>query len=298
MKRNLKMAFAWFALAFVATGLFLYALLNESYIGIIGFPFTGYNRERTVLEEAYFDKSEISSIRVSVFSDNIKILKSSDDKFLIKIIGYKNNNKNFELENKNGCLEISRQQWRRQKSFFINYSSYSHIDIYVPEFNESETTSDEKSENLPDIYIKGTSGDVEIHDVALNNFVFERSSGDLYFRNTKLKKAFESIASSGNTYGKLYCPGFESTSNSGDLRLKLLAEPTAEISGSLSSGDFRLDLPSNMQGFSLNFHSRSGDYFNDFTGTRDEKKVDEVYKNGNIKISIETSSGDCRIRKY
>ncbi|WP_029409837.1 DUF4097 family beta strand repeat-containing protein [Treponema pedis] len=306
MKKNLILAAAWFFAAALITAFFVTELQGYGITKgnkFCRFPFVFKNghftSNVTVLKEERFNASEITFIKASLTYEDIRFKPSLDNTFSIKIIGNDENKNLPEIRAENGTLYIT--AFKNNRTYFGWYNNlHCRIEISVPvkKQNSMENTGNKMLTDLISVFIEGSSSDITLEDIALKNFKFESSSGDLTLRDSEIANLLEVHTASGDIRGTADIYKFTVNSTSGDLRLKLLSVPTELSKFYSTSGDYLIYLPADIDGFSCNFNSVSGDYKNAFTGTSGEKKVHEIYKNEAPQFFIETVSGDCRIRKF
>lgn len=290
MKRNLLLAIAWFILAGAITIFFMHELkvymrYGDMSFGIINGRIGSALREVSVLKELSFKTDEIASIDASVQNYDIQFTPADTDTLTVKIIGRESNEMLPEFHAENNCLYIAAKEWtKRYFHFFGFYDNNSYkIVISIP--------------RPLTVHITGTSSDIAIAAVTLKSLYAKTVSGDIRLTNTKIENEMQIITISGDIRGSADCPKYAVQTTSGDWRMKCLASPRAGIMYQAVSGDCTLYLPKNIGGFKTTFNSVSGDYINQFTGTKGERITSDMYLDGSITLFIKTTSGDCRIKK-
>lgn len=287
MKKNLLLAVAWFILAGAITVFFMrelkvYMKYGDMNFGIINGRIGRHEQGLSVLKELSFKTDEIASIDASLRSCDIHCVPAGTDTLTVKIIGREGNKILPELYAENDCLYIVEKEQLHRSFPFFDFYSYKIV-ISVP--------------NSLVLHVEGTSSDITIEAVMLTSLYAKTVSGDIRLANTKIEKEMEAITTSGDIRGSADCPKYTVQTTSGDWRMKFLSSPRAGAMYQAVSGDCTLYLPKSISGFTTTFHSVSGDYINQFTGTKGEQIADDTYLDGNIKLLLKTTSGDCKIKK-
>ncbi|WP_195984836.1 DUF4097 family beta strand repeat-containing protein [Clostridium sp. D33t1_170424_F3] len=230
------------------------------------------------------------------------IFYESDDS-TVKIVqrGVKNTPEEefFNFSVSNGKLKI--QDGKRTaglRIFPFSFSIGSDLDVYLPqktyqtlavrtiggdvslqEFNASVLELSSTSGDLSvsgeytEMTLESTSGDLECSAVQTDRLEFQTVSGEALFKGRA---------------GQI-----NANSTSGDLSFKVEEMPES-VSAHTVSGEIIFALPEN-DGFSVEFHSVSGDLYSDFWDRTD--RYNTQYKDGGTQFDLSTTSGDVRIHK-
>lgn len=183
------------------------------------------------------------------------------------------------------------------------YSSSLKLDIRIPKNYEK------------DVSIHSSSGDINIHDLKLENYKCKLSSGDAKMKNFRVENLFYE-ASSGDFKGEnietkvgefkassggININGFSGKlkvrTNSGEIKIDY-KEFNNDVELQDFSGDVELNLPQNAE-FYLDAEVSSGDIKCGFPitvkDTEDKDRLSGTVKSDKNKIDIKTTSGDIRV---
>lgn len=135
------------------------------------------------------------------------------------------------------------------------------------------------------------SGDLELH-CPVEELHVHTTSGDLSAELRQNRRTeFRSTSGDATLHGQ--SGELELHTISGDLDLQLSACPAAVTVGS-TSGDCLLSLPEG-SGFTLHYHTVSGDFRTDFPAAWQDDAL--VSGDGRAKLHLTTTSGDIRLRR-
>ncbi len=294
MKRYLILASLWFA---VAIGI-IYFLVGALRCDAGGPQCFGMSSTSLVREE-YFSVEEIDRIEAKLYFYDVRIFPTDDDRFRVRVYDYKKTKHGtVQVNVSDKTLHLVSERKQPRAVFFIGIQTGSpSIEIEVPK--NAVKRLNEKSDplHLCAISVESSSFDISLENIVVGNVDIATKSGDIRLHDCTVKNNFACVTTSGDIRGTASFNNFTITTRSGDCRLDLISEPIGESSFESSSGDFRVRLPESISGFTVHFHSHSGDYRNRFTGVSAEKNTDDRYKDGGATINIKTSSGDCTIGK-
>lgn len=240
-------------------------------------------------ESKEHDLSNIQNIVIDVFSDNLKIISTNEEKVRAHFYGeYSSNNKKLpylSTEVRGDTLNISINQKHSLVIGFDYTSSDCKLDIYLPE---------EYSNNIK---IKKSFGDVNIDELKVNEFFCEASSGNVNIKSLHTKTS--NINSSfGNITVENFIGEFNGKSSSGEYDVNFVKLQN-DVNIETSFGNVKLKFPKKSD-FELDFKSSFGECSNKFPITisgdkSDDKVVKGIVGNGGNKIKVRISSGNLEI---
>ena len=124
--------------------------------------------------------------------------------------------------------------------------------------------------------VNTVSGNVSVTESALGEVDVNSVSGDLYFTAVLLTE-------------------WNGDSTSGNIRLCLTGD-FRKIECDTVSGNVTVELPADIDGFTAELDSASGNFQTDFAVTQSGSR--RVFGNGTGTIEVDTTSGDCFIKQY
>lgn len=320
---NMKKLAAHIAMIMAAS--FVLSALIFFSTGGIGTVMNEVNKtEQNINIEKVFDTAGINSISVDTSSTDINFIPENRSDIKVHLNGYVSSGKPELTARLDGdTLDIYTRSNNRVITIGFNISNLK-LDIYLP------------SEYSKDIKIKTSSGEVKIGKLNVENFTYDASSGDLTGEdfaskssrietssgNVRLKRFggdLELKTSSGDaaidyalksnstnittSSGKITLTGFtgdlSSRAQSGDVKVDYTVFNN-RVKMNSSSGEIEISLPAESQ-FGIKVNTSSGDIRTDFSvaqsGKIDEDNLEGTVGNSSNQITIDTSSGDVKIRK-
>lgn len=241
--------------------------------------------ERTVNEEHVFDLEGIENITVETNSTDINFIPTNEKELKIHYHGkasskYYNRTKELKVNQQSKTIDIA---ITNRITFGFDISEFQ-LDVYIPRTYSGN------------IAVDTSSADTKINDLAINNFNYKSSSGDLDLDSVTVVKS--SIKASS---GRIRCEGFssdievESTSGYIDLVFEKFDNDVVVTS---SSGDVRIILNKESE-FHLIAKTSSGKIINHFpitiSGKAYEDKLEGSIGDSDNIIDIKTKSGDIEI---
>lgn len=237
---------------------------------------------------------EISSANLNIIPDNRKELEA-----VLEGSG------KLTVEESGDTITVTHERkWFEWLPFF----NTSKVTVYIPEdfdrdmridSNSGQINFSGESANKPfkleQLTLDINSGNVNLNNLAVNEFVHDGSSGNLSINNIATKTSSIDI-SSGNAKVAEFTGKFEADISSGKLDIKI-QELTDSVNIDLSSGDVQLDLPDNAD-FILDGDIGSGHISNNFPLTIEEQDNNNIkgkHGSGKHKIEIDVSSGNVNI---
>lgn len=183
------------------------------------------------------------------------------------------------------------------------YSSNLKLDIRIPKNYEKDIYIDSSSGNinihdlkLDNYKCKLSSGDTEMKDLRVEDLFYEASSGDFKGENIETK-AGQFKASSGGINISGFSGKLKVRTNSGEIKIDY-KEFNNDVELQASSGDVELNLPLNAE-FYLDAEVSSGDIECIFPitikDTGDKNRLSGTVKSDKNKVRIKTNSGDIRV---
>lgn len=148
-----------------------------------------------------------------------------------------------------------------------------------------------------EVIMKGNSGSTSLDSISAGKLAIQSTAGDVS-ANTVRSGHTTINTSSGRISVKAFEGDAELSSTSGDITLEC-DKPASAIQMECSSGNINLRLPDSTQ-FSLNAQTNSGSIKTDFTLDQtiaDKKHLQGSTGNGELNVSLKTTSGNIRITK-
>lgn len=231
------------------------------------------------------------------------VIFHASDNATVKIVqrGVKNTPETefFNSDVKNGKLTI--QDGKRSaglRIFPFSFSIGSDLDVYLPEKTYQtlavKTVSgdiDLQEFNASVLELRSTSGDLTVSG-EYTEMTLETTSGDMECTAAQTDR-LELQTVSGESTFRGSVKQINANSTSGDLSFKMDTMPEG-VSAHTVSGEMVFALPEN-DGFSVEFHSVSGDLYSDFWDRTD--RYNTQYKDGGTLFDLRTTSGDALLHK-
>lgn len=264
-----------------------------------------------------FDAEAFQSIRLDYDADDIHVLKSDNDKVIVK--EYMNENKKryyARTFTKNGALLITEGDRPRRASF------KSYIEIYIPQnytgslslHSTSGTIESEIILNLSnDFSVDTTSGAIEVSNVRAFHIKFSSTSGNLRFENigantieirttnakTSIKQA-SGVISYQSKGGNLTASGISGSgsfnaSGEGPIAISF-TDVTGNIFAYSKNGTLTVELPSQLA-FKFSATTKNGAIdtsFADQLAITDNTAIGTVGASPEIFVKLETRNGDIK----
>lgn len=199
------------------------------------------------------------------------------------------------------------------------------LQIKVPKRNNTKLSYSKDSvtikipkklaEGINEVDVNIVSGNVLISNIVSSVMKIESVSGEINVNESKIDK-LNSNSVSGKTIvvdssinqinseaisGKIEIMSdisetFDLSTVSGKIIVESNVMPSLGGDSESISGSIEISIPEN-NGFALDFESTSGTITNEFTNSKFKKSGENLYKDGNIELEIETVSGNISILK-
>lgn len=219
---------------------------------------------------------ETTSLIIKTQSDDITLVKA-DAIGKIEVFGTKEANEPKFIKNGNELkLEYESNDNGIQWNFTFNdnkVASSSGIQVYVPE-------------NIKNINLITSSGDIKLKDLNIENLSLTTNSGDIRVKNSATKRA-NLLSSSGDQGIELSVNTLNSTTNSGDQTLNL--KDCQELNAIASSGDIRMDNSCE----TTSITTSSGDITLEENGL--SKKIDVISSSGDVRMKFQTENPSIEV---
>lgn len=250
-----------------------------------------------------FASDDISKISVKWISGNVSIESSTDNKIEISETSSTDITEEKAMQYKlssDGTLSIYSSKSISNFSFWSTDTSKNLV-IKVPQ-----------NKMLHSFDISTTSADVEITSIKADETDFETTSGeitlnDITGENTEISSTSGKVDIDGNISGEISvdtvsgdlnvnsdCRKLNADSISGKISATL-GNSISQTDASTVSGNISLSLPENINGFSADYSSVSGNFSCDFEGISNDNSF--KYKNTGAEFNFDTVSGEMRIEK-
>lgn len=186
----------------------------------------------------------------------------------------------------------------------FSFSEKRKLKVYIPEdFNKKmeihigsgNLVFSGESMELDQLSLDLGSGNVDLKNIKVNEFVHDGSSGNVEIDRLTTKSGTFDL-SSGNVEVKDYTGKLKTDVSSGRFNLEI-AKLTDSVEIDVSSGNVNLDLPDNAD-FELNGEASSGKISNDFPLNIEEQDKDHIrgtHGSGKHKVDISVTSGNVNI---
>lgn len=319
---NMKKLAAYIAMTMIASFV-ISALIFFNTGGVSAVMKELNTSEQNVNIEKVFSSEGINCIDVDTSSTDIHFIPESRSDIKVHLVGYTTSGKaELSAEQSGDILDIYTRYNNRTVTFGFNISNLK-LNIYLPEGYDKN------------IKIRTSSGEVKLGKLDIESFIFNASSGDLAGDGLAAKSS-RIETSSGNIKLNGFGGDLELKTSSGDAAIEYANESkyanvttsSGEIklidftgdldsrsqSGDIevdyakfnnktnmrsSSGEIELTLPKDSQ-FGIKVNTSSGDIETDFSvaqsGKIDEDNLEGTVGNSSSQITIETSSGDVKVR--
>ncbi|MDF2854825.1 MAG: hypothetical protein K0Q87_676 [Neobacillus sp.] len=272
----------------VITG--LYIVFNQSF-SFDGFAFAGSKDESAKV------RNNIEVIKVNVGSVSTTIIPQDRQDVRAVLTG----KGKLTVTEEGNMVEVkTKSKWFN----WFNIEGKRQLKIYIPEdytkdmdidLGSGNLTFSGKSMVLDELHLDIGSGNVDLSNITVNQFIHDGSSGNVDIDTLTTQKGSFDL-SSGNLDIQHYTGALEADVSSGRLKIQMdELKDTIEID--VSSGTVDLDLPDSAD-FVLNGEVSSGKISSDFplaTNGTDKKNINGTHDSGNHEIEISVSSGNVKI---
>lgn len=259
------------------TGGLIYLLQNGSNI-IFNFDFENTNLR--LVESKEVEPTEINKVYINLYSTDLVIKSSENEKILVEYYSNRENNPKIELEKE--TLIVDETKYDVSCIGFCN--SRRRVVLYLPETYENElelttksgdiTATNNLSKNI--LNITTSSGDVKLNQTGTINAT--TSSGDVRIDRTEIVKV---NTSSGEIEINTITSKANLQTSSGDIEIsKINLKENSTIK--TSSGD--VDISNNEGNCYVETQTSSGD-----------TKIKKSDRKSDIVLRIKTSSGDISV---
>lgn len=280
--------------------------INVSIFGI-GTDFSNFERGN-----ADFDYNDTKNIHINWKSGSVNIKESSTDRIKIYEDTVSENDRMYYNLVGNGTLEIYDKKDFTLIGFEFN-SKNKNLTVEVPH-----------KALLYDTEVSTASANIEVTDLYSQNMTLSTASGNIMLSNVKgtdleidtvsgtistykcdysdIKSGAVSGRTTINTYST--CWNFKANTVSGEVEVffenaynnnKLVDCNIKKVEVDSVSGGVKVNLPTDIEGFTAEMNSVSGAKIVNFNGAQYDDKT--VYGNGKTDIDIETVSGRIEINK-
>lgn len=254
--------------------------------------------------------SDHSKVKVSNKIDNIEFDVSSAK---LNIIPDSRNDLEANLEGR-GKLTIDESgdtitvSHERKWFEWLPFFNTSTLTVYIPEDYNKDMLIDIGSGNvnfagksasdpfeLENLTLDMSSGNVNLTNLVVNEFVHDGSSGNLNVKSLATKTSSIDI-SSGNVKIAEFTGKLEADLSSGKLEVQM-KELIDSVDIDVSSGNVQLDLPDDAD-FTLEGDMGSGNFSYDYPLTiekEDNHEIRGTHGTGEHKIEVEVSSGNVKL---
>ena len=241
--------------------------------------------------ETSYSEDSVKDFDIELVSASLKVTVGSGSKVNVKITTNLPEDRRPVAK-----LDGSKLVIKTQKNIVnnFNFGQYrTSVEITVPSsFNKSSYASSR------DIKIDNVSGGVNIENLKAGSFNVEVVSGSIKLIDIDADYVdTESVSGSTTVEGKFR--KFDIDTVSGSVHIKTSDMVDSKSSVNAISGSVEISIPEN-NGFTLDYSSVSGTTHNEFTGFKSDRKTksgNDVYKNGNVKITVGTVSGGINVKK-
>lgn len=189
-----------------------------------------------------FDIDNIKGIDIKLMSEDIYI--EASDNQSIQVVAENANLKDYNIQEKEGCLYLERKHKPGNIIFRVMRPSGQTFKIYLP-----------KEKELKDIQIKTKNSDGAFSNISADNFDLKTMNGDYKFNHVKANKLFIKSLSGDFDLQNLKTQEFVISNVSGDFDIAG-SVIEKELNISTVSGDFDID---DTECGGLHYQSVSGD---------------------------------------
>lgn len=264
---------------------------------------------------AEFDKDQVTDFNINWAGGNVTLKQGEGDKITIHEDGASDYDKMQYHLDEDGKLEIYHSKkflWL----FSIGDTSQKDLTVTIPKNKEIEelTVSTASADvsvvdlygiPISDLKINTASGDMELEKISGGELNLDTASGDVTAKGCRFMDIDVSTAS-GNVdiHANALCEKFSANSASGNVDVYFddlyitdpLVSPRIEkIDCDTVSGYARIFLPENIEGFTADLDTVSGEKLTEFDCFERDDRL--IYGNGRIDIKINTVSGYMEINK-
>ena len=233
-------------------------------------------KAQSISESNVFNVNEIKNINLEIYSLSLEIEKSNDSKIHLDFTDGAEKYCKYTLSSNTLLVKEKR---RSNKTFY--YHSKGKICFKLPE------------SYYGNLDIEDVSGSVKINGIKVDSLSSDLVSGSLTINESKiseleLNSVSGSIKAQGN-FDKISC-----NSVSGSIKITNLNPLSKNSDFESISGSITLDLPENSN-YTINYDSRSGSFTDTLSGNSGKKSGTSVKGNGEVDISITTTSGYIKV---
>ena len=241
--------------------------------------------------ETSYSEDSIKDIEVELVSSSLKVMVGSVSKVTVKITTNLPEERRPVAKLDGNTLSV-----KTPKNVINNFNlgQYkTNVEITVPSsFNKSSRASSR------DIKLSTVSGSITVKEITADSFDVEAVSGSIKLLDI-VAESVDTDTVSGSTTLEGKVRKFDLDTTSGSIHIKTSDMINSKSSANTVSGSVDITLPEN-SGFTLDYSSVSGTTHNEFTGFKSDRKTksgNDVYKNGNVKITVGTVSGGINVKK-
>ena len=285
----------WIVIALFLCGILVTEMRGNNWgwnIFSIGNWFDGsFSPTNTETIETSYSEDSIKDIEVELVSSSLKVMVGSVSKVTVKITTNLPEERRPVAKLDGNTLSV-----KTPKNVInnFNFGQYkTNVEITVPSsFNKSSRASSR------DIKLSTVSGSITVKEITADSFDVEAVSGSIKLLDI-VAESVDTDTVSGSTTLEGKVRKFDLDTTSGSIHIKTSDMINSKSSANTVSGSVDITLPEN-SGFTLDYSSVSGTTHNEFTGFKSDRKTksgNDVYKNGNVKITVGTVSGGINVKK-
>ncbi|PLR96951.1 hypothetical protein CVD19_09700 [Bacillus sp. T33-2] len=247
---------------------------------------------------------EIDLLQVEIGSVTTTIIPEDRDDVKAELDG----DGQLEVDRDGDSVEVIVKDEKFNWFNLFKFNDDSKLVIHIPEDYDKDMAinlgsgnvdfggkSDDNPMKLRELQVEIGSGDMNLKNLDVKDFIHDGSSGDVEVDSLTAGQGSFNL-SSGDLIVKHYSGPIKADVSSGDMNFQL-DELIHGIEIGLSSGDVGLDLPDDAD-FTLNGEVSSGDISCDFplSGQAiDDKSIKGKHGSGKHQIEVDVSSGDVEI---
>lgn len=304
----------WIVIALLLCGVLVRGMTGSDF-GWKLFSFRGlfdgdFSPVATECIETNYSEDSVKAVMVDVVASSVSMTVGSSSRIEVKITTNLPEDRRPVAKMDGDTLSIRTPPNMKTG---INFTPFkTEVEIKVPSSFNTSKLADKRnisidtvsgSINVENIKAKSfdvdsVSGSIRLTDVTTKSIEADSISGSIKFADVTTDSLnADSTSGSINVSGSI--GSFDLDSTSGSVRIETDVMPSSTCSVETVSGSVSVSLPEN-SGFTLDYSSVSGTTENKFTGFRSDHKSrsgKDKYKDGDVKIAVETISGSIHIEK-